>query len=124
MEQNSAINPNPVLSVVKDGTVIYSNEAGEPLLHEWDVNIGEKLPSYLVDIVYRIISLNSPERMEVKVGKRVFAIAFHPIPDEEYINIYGFDISDFHWSSVKDSLLLPLLFLNPIPLILIQTIPL
>jgi len=33
--------PNPVLSVVKDGMVIYSNEAGEPLLHEWDVRVGE-----------------------------------------------------------------------------------
>jgi PAS domain S-box-containing protein len=98
MEQNSAVNPNPVLSVVKDGTVIYSNEAGEPLLHEWDVNIGEKLPSYIRDIVHRVISLNRPERMEVKVGKRVFAVAFYPITDEEHVNIYGFDISDFRES--------------------------
>lgn len=101
MEQNSAINPNPVLSVVKDGAVIYSNEAGEPLLHEWDVNIGEKLPSYIVDIVHRVISLNNPERIEVKVGKRVFAVAFHPMQDEEYVNIYGFDISDFKESEEK-----------------------
>ena len=37
MEQFPAINPNPVLRVGKDGTVLYSNEAGEPLLHEWGV---------------------------------------------------------------------------------------
>ena len=35
MEQFPAKNPNPVLSVGKDGTVLYSNDAGESLLHEW-----------------------------------------------------------------------------------------
>ena len=28
-------NPNPVLSVKKDGTVLYSNVAGNTLLNEW-----------------------------------------------------------------------------------------
>ena len=78
----------------KDGTVLYSNEAGEPLLNEWDVVVGEKLPSYIVDFVQRIISLNSPKKMEVNVGKRVYLVDFHPIPEEECVNIYGFDISD------------------------------
>ena len=94
MEQFSATNPNPVLSVEKDGTVLYSNEAGEPLLHEWGVGVGEKLPSSIGDFVQRVISRNSPEKMEVKVGKRVYLVAFHPLPEEECVNIYGFDISD------------------------------
>ena len=42
----------------------------------------------------RVISRNSPEKMEVKVGKRVYLVAFHPLPEEECVNIYGFDISD------------------------------
>ena len=94
MEQFPATNPNPVLSVEKDGTVLYSNVAGEPLLHEWGVGVGEKLPSYIGDLVQRVISQNSPEKMEVKVGKRVYLVAFHPLPEEECVNIYGFDISD------------------------------
>lgn len=44
MEQFTAKDPNPALSVGKDGKVIYSNVAGEPLLHEWGVEVGEKLP--------------------------------------------------------------------------------
>ena len=94
MEQFPATNPNPVLSVGKDGTVLYSNEAGEPLLHEWGVGVGEKLPSHIGDIVQRVISQNSPEKMEVKAGKRVYLVSFHPLPEEECVNIYGFDISD------------------------------
>jgi hypothetical protein len=55
IEHSSATNPNPVLSVAKDGTVLYSNKAGDPLLHEWGVEVGEKLPSSIGDIVQRVI---------------------------------------------------------------------
>jgi transcriptional regulator of aromatic amino acid metabolism len=79
IEHFPAMNPNPVLSVGKDGTVLYSNEAGEPLLHEWSVRVGEKLPSSFVDLVLRVISRNSPEKMEVKVGNKIYLVAFHPL---------------------------------------------
>jgi len=94
LDQFPATNPNPVLSVEKDGTVLYSNRAGETLLYEWGVGIGEKLPSCIGDFVHRVISRNSPEKMEVKVGKRIYLVAFHPLPEEGRVNIYGFDISD------------------------------
>ncbi len=94
MEQFPAKNPNPVLGVANDGTVLYSNIAGEPLLHEWGVEVGEKLPSNIGDLVHRVIYQNIPEKMEVIVGKRVYMLAFHPLSEEEYVNIYGFDISD------------------------------
>ncbi|MGV8076299.1 MAG: PAS domain-containing protein, partial [Methanosarcina sp.] len=94
MEQFLANNPNPVISVEKDGTIRYSNRAGEPLLHEWGVEVGEKLPSCIGDFIQRVISQNSPEKMEVKAGKRVYLVAFHSFPEKECVNIYGFDISD------------------------------
>ncbi len=94
MEQFPAKNPNPVLSVEKNGTVLYSNGAGEPLLHEWGIRVGEKLPSYIVDFVQRVISRNNPEKIEVKVGNKIYLVAFHPLPEEECVNIYGFDISE------------------------------
>ena len=94
MEQTPATNLNPVLSVTKEGTVLYSNEAGEPLLQEWGVRIGEKLPSTIREIVQRVISLNSPEKMEVKSEKKEYLVVFHPLPEQDCVNISGFDISD------------------------------
>jgi len=94
MEQFQATNPDPVICVEKDGTVLYSNKAGEPLLHEWGVEVGEKLTFRIGDLVQRVISRNNPERIEVKVGKKVYLVAFHPSPGQECINVYGFDISD------------------------------
>jgi hypothetical protein len=78
MEQFPATNPNPVLSAGKDGIVLYSNEAGEPILHEWSVVVGEKLPSSIGDLVQRVISLNNPEKMDIKAGKKMYSLAFHP----------------------------------------------
>jgi len=94
MEQFSENNPNPMLSVSKDGTVLWSNEVGEPLLREWDMKVGEKLPSGIGDFAQKVISQNSPQRMEVKVGKKSILIVFHPLPNEERVYISGFDISD------------------------------
>ncbi len=94
MEQFQAINPNPVLRVSNDGMVIYSNEAGEPLLQEWGVKLGEKLPSSIGDLVQRVISQNSPEKMEAKVGNKVYLIVFSPLPEQECVTISGFDIAD------------------------------
>ena len=94
MVQFSEHNPNPILSVAFDGSVLYSNDAGEPLLHEWGTKIGEKLPSSVGDFVKRVIFQGIPSKMEVKVGKKVYLTTFHPIPENESVNIYGFDISD------------------------------
>jgi PAS domain S-box-containing protein len=88
------MNPNPVLCVAKDGTVVYSNKAGEPLLYEWGIGVGEKLASQIGDFVQRVISRNIPEKMEVKIGNRVYLVEFHPSLGDEFVNVYGFDISD------------------------------
>jgi PAS domain S-box-containing protein len=41
----------------------------------------------------RVLFHNNPERMEVNVGKKIYLIVFHPLPEQECVNISGFDIS-------------------------------
>jgi len=94
MEQFLEKNQNPVMSVGSEGTVLYSNEASEPLLQEWGVKVGEKLPSSIGDIVQKVIIQNNPEKMEVRAGKRVYLVVFNPLPKQESVNISGFDITD------------------------------
>lgn len=94
VEQTPATTTNPVLSVDKHGCVLYANEAGNPILNKWGVRVGEKLPSSIGDLAQRVISFNSPEKMEIKVGNRVYLIVFHPLPEQECVIISGFDISD------------------------------
>jgi hypothetical protein len=80
IEQFPNKNPNPMLNVAKDGTVLYSNEASEHLLQEWGVRVGEILPSNIVYLVQRVISSNNPEKIEVKVRKKVYLQCFIPFP--------------------------------------------
>jgi ligand-binding sensor protein len=94
VEQTPVTNANPSLSVEKNGCVLYSNEAGNLLLNEWCVEIREKLPSSIGEIVQRVISQNNPEKMEVKVGNKIYLFIFSPLPEQEYVIISGFDISD------------------------------
>jgi PAS domain-containing protein len=94
MELFPATNPNPVLSVSKDGTILYSNKGGETLLHEWGVGVGDKLPPNVENIVHRVIFRNNPEKVEVKAGTRVYLVLFHSLQEGERVNIYGFDISE------------------------------
>jgi PAS domain S-box-containing protein len=94
VEQTPATNANPVLNVNKDGTVLYSNEAGYPLLNEWGVRVGEKLPPSIADFVQEVISLNSPEKIDVKVGTKLYLVVFSPLPEQKFVNISVFDISD------------------------------
>ncbi|MDY9926682.1 PAS domain S-box protein [Methanosarcina sp.] len=57
------------------------------------MRVGEKLPSSIGDIVRRVISENNPEKMEVKVGKSVYLVVFHPLSIQECVNVSGFDMS-------------------------------
>ena len=54
--------PNPALSVGKDGTVLYSNEACKPLLRKWGVKKGKRLPSEIGNVVQHVISRKSSEK--------------------------------------------------------------
>ncbi|AKB51114.1 sensory transduction histidine kinase [Methanosarcina barkeri str. Wiesmoor] len=102
LELFPATNPNPVLSVATDCTVLYSNKAGEPLLYEWGVAVGGKLPSYVRSIVKKVISLNIPEKIKVETEKIEYLVGFYPVPEEKCVNIYGFDISDCDISNWRE----------------------
>jgi hypothetical protein len=67
------------------------------------VEVGEKLPSSIGEIMKRVIFQNSPKKIEVKVGDRVYLISFHPLLEEKCVNIYGLDIA-LHWN-VRSALL-------------------
>jgi len=86
--------PDPALRIGRDGRVIYSNRAGELFLHEWSITVGEKVPLSIGNFVKRVISLSNPEKTEIKVGKKIYLISFHPLEREEQVNVYGFDITN------------------------------
>ena len=93
MEHFPSKNPNPVLRVGDKGEVLYSNAASVPLLEHWKVSAGGKLPHSMREMVGRAVLRRSPEKLEVKVGDHTYLFTLNPLPEEGYVNLYGFDIS-------------------------------
>lgn len=93
IEHVSSVNENPVITVKMDGTVLQSNEASKPLLKEWRIGVGNKLTSNVVGFIHKVISRNSPEKTEIKVGNRTYQVIFSPLPEQKLVSISGFDIS-------------------------------
>ena len=87
-------NPNPVLRIAKEGTVLYANAAGTELLKTWGCKVGEKAPEHWHQYIVRILKSGSSEELEAKSGDRIFSLIMSPIADAGYVNVYGIDITE------------------------------
>ena len=92
-EQFLSKNPNPILRVETEGTIIYANKAANLLLEYWSVKEGEKVPQSLRHSIKRVLSQKNPENLEIQTGKATYSVLLYPFPEEDYVNIQGFDIS-------------------------------
>ena len=82
-------NPNPVLRLDMKGVTMYANEAGQYILEELKIGIGEKFPT---DIVADAGILPNAS-LEMKVGSSIFAFHIVHVSEFDFINIYGTDIT-------------------------------
>lgn len=87
-------NPNPVLRITADGTIIYANDGSEPLLKAWDCQVGQRLPDNWRGFASDVLSSGDGRDTEVVCGKRIFLVSFLPSVDAGYIYAYGNDITE------------------------------
>jgi PAS domain S-box-containing protein len=87
-------NPNPVLRIAKDGTVLYANEAGLPLLETWGCQEGRSLPDEWRELTAGVLSSGSRKEVEVEVEDRVLSLTLAPVVEGDYVNAYGFSITE------------------------------
>ena len=86
-------NPNPVLRIDKDGTVLYANEASSPLLETWNCHVGKGVPDSIHEIATKALTSSTNQELEEECHKNICSLIFAPIADEGYVNVYGRDIS-------------------------------
>ncbi|MBN2399503.1 MAG: PAS domain S-box protein [Candidatus Aminicenantes bacterium] len=88
-----AENPNPILRVNRDGTLLFTNQAGVKLLPDWNLVVGEPVPQVLSQAVAEAMSGNSLELEEIAQGSHVLSFFVVPVMSREYANIYGLDVT-------------------------------
>ncbi len=86
-------NPNPVLRIGRDGTILYANPASGPLLAQWGLAAGQSMPEDWIRRLAATIGGGEVVEQEVECGGRVFSCLLTPIAGETYVNIYGRDVT-------------------------------
>ena len=86
-------NPNPVLRMTADGTLIYANTASRPIVEALGLGIGSALPESLLAQLRETLAADAGAPVEVNAGSLVFELLAVPIPEFSFINLYGTDVT-------------------------------
>ena len=87
-------NPNPVLRVSRDGSILYANAAGGALLRMWGCRQGDPLPEPERGIVAKAFSAGTPQGVDMECDGRAFAFVVVPPAGAAYVNMYGTDVTE------------------------------
>jgi len=86
-------NPNPVLRVAHDGTVLYANRASAPLLRALGTDRGERVPdSFRAQLASSTVQHSGPS-LELTSEHRTYAVLAVHQPESDAWNVYGTDIT-------------------------------
>ncbi len=86
-------NPNPVVRVDGEDTILYANASSQLLLRQWDLQVGRTVAQELRTTIAQARKAQEPKETELKLIDRNFAILCAPIKGAEHVNLYGRDIT-------------------------------
>jgi PAS domain S-box-containing protein/putative nucleotidyltransferase with HDIG domain len=86
-------NPNPILRMSPDGTILYANPASTVLMNTWDSTVGSPAPPFWQDLAVQAITDRENKLEEIECAGKVYSINVTPIPESGYVNLYGQDIT-------------------------------
>ena len=87
-------NPNPVLRIARDGTILFANPVSGPLLDYWGLAVEKRLPDDWTRQLAEIIDAAVPVEREVECAGKVFSCVLAPVVTEGYVNVFGRDVTD------------------------------
>jgi class 3 adenylate cyclase len=86
-------NPNPVLRMTRDGSLVYANRAAAPILRSWKATIGDALQEAIAGALRAAAAENPPGRVEVVDARQTFDVLSIYVPELDAYNLYGTDIT-------------------------------
>jgi len=92
-------NPNPVLRVSFERTILYRNQAAAGVLG-CTCEAGKPLPPAFADVFDDAVSTGRMAEAEVALGPAFYAVSIVPFPAEGYANLYARDTTKRHRAEV------------------------
>jgi len=87
-------NPNPVLRIAKDGTILYSNESSSPILKLWHCREGERVSGRWHGLISEALGSDRPQEVEAEFDGTIYSLTCAPVKDADFANFYGLDITE------------------------------
>lgn len=85
--------PDPVLRVAADGTLLFANRAAARLLAAWRCELGGRLPEAAREAVAQALQSGARREWETQLGESSFGFVLTPLAERGYVNFYGRDIT-------------------------------
>jgi class 3 adenylate cyclase len=82
-------NPNPVMRMAPDGTLLYANAASVPVTRALGLRVGAPLPPEIREACLRSLRQEDPSPFEVQGEGRWFAFTPVHVPEFGFVNLYG-----------------------------------
>ncbi len=86
-------NPNPVMRIFGDGTVQYANKPAAPLQEAMGAQVSEPVSATWMKRVQEAIVAGHTIDGEEAIGNRIIAFSLTPVAGQDYVNLYGQDIT-------------------------------
>ena len=83
-------NPNPVMRVSLEGSILYANQSARSLLPSWE----KQMPSDSLGKLMEAQASGEQRLFEAREGTSVFLMTMTPIASRGYINLYGRDVTE------------------------------
>ncbi len=87
-------NPNPVLRVLRDGSITYHNKAATDFLSALNLENGNQQPQPWQNLIQDAFNHGSAKGKEMICHGRVFSLTLAVIDGTNYMNVYALDITD------------------------------
>jgi PAS domain S-box-containing protein len=87
-------NPNPVMRLSRDGSLLYANTASAALLRMWECEVGQPAPQYWRELVAQVIDSKENQTVDIECEKKVYEIIVARVPEASYVNVYGRDLTE------------------------------
>ncbi len=82
-------NPNPVMKVGFDHTILFANNSACELLMAWNCRVGDPVPSEFQTPIKKILEQKLPKDFEIKINNRSYSFRMAVLEENKEINLYG-----------------------------------
>lgn len=87
-------NPNPVLRVSPELSLLYLNQSAKALFSNWEFNIGKKIPSHWSQELEYNMKKEICQELEVTINNQIFSFSTSRISNTREFYVYGREITE------------------------------